>query len=147
MYKKIIVLFVIFSLVFPIVSAIDSSYDSSVNKIKKQSHVGNEIIEKLLYTDPITKEKARYLYDVPFYKYQKRLLLEANSKLDPKKIDDYLRINGYSALSKVLFEMIPEQVMEEVKKSNLRGRGGGGFKLILSGNQLERLPVIQNMLL
>lgn len=100
---------------------------SDVPDIVSKTLIANEIIEKLLYTDPITKEKARYLYDVPFYKYQKRLLLEANSKLDPKKIDDYLRINGYSALSKVLFQMTPEQVMDEVKKSNLRGRGGGGF--------------------
>jgi NADH:ubiquinone oxidoreductase subunit F (NADH-binding)/(2Fe-2S) ferredoxin/NAD-dependent dihydropyrimidine dehydrogenase PreA subunit len=87
----------------------------------------HEIVERLLYTDPITGQKAQYLSEVPFYKFQNRLLLESNSKLNPKKIEDYLAIGGYSALSKVLFEMTPEDVMSEVKKSNLRGRGGGGF--------------------
>ena len=67
------------------------------------------------------------LEDIPFYKYQLRLLLENNAKIDPKNIEDYIALGGYSALAKVLFEMTPEQVVEEVKESKLRGRGGGGF--------------------
>ena len=65
--------------------------------------------------------------DIPFYKYQERLVFGTNSKIDPKSIDDYLAIGGYSALAKALSEMTAEQVLEEVKKANLRGRGGGGF--------------------
>ena len=86
-----------------------------------------ELIERLLYTDPTTGEKIGKLEDIPFYKYQVRLLLENNAKIDPKNIDDYIAVGGYSALAKVLTQMTPEQVIEEVKKANLRGRGGGGF--------------------
>jgi NADH-quinone oxidoreductase subunit F len=85
------------------------------------------VVERLLYTDPDTKEKITYESDIPFYKHQERLVFGSNGSIDPKSIDDYLAIGGYSALEKALFQMSPEQVLEEVKKSNLRGRGGGGF--------------------
>jgi NADH:ubiquinone oxidoreductase subunit F (NADH-binding)/(2Fe-2S) ferredoxin/NAD-dependent dihydropyrimidine dehydrogenase PreA subunit len=100
---------------------------SDVPEIVSKTLIKNEIVERLLYEDPVTGKRARYLSDVPFYKYQNRLLLESNSKIDPKKIEDYLAIGGYSALAKALFQMTPEHVMKEVKDSNLRGRGGGGF--------------------
>ena len=87
----------------------------------------NRIIERLLYTDPATEEEIIHEHEIPFYKNQQRLLFGANITIDPKSIEDYLAIGGYSALVKVLFEMNPEQVLEEIKKSNLRGRGGGGF--------------------
>ena len=86
-----------------------------------------KVVERLLYVDPATGERATRESDIPFYKNQKRHIIGENLKLDSKRIDDYLAIGGYSALSKVLFEMTPEEVMEEVKTSNLRGRGGGGF--------------------
>jgi len=100
---------------------------SDVPEIVSKTLINNEIVERVLYTDPVTGEKARYLSEVPFYKYQNRLLLESNSKVNPKKIEDYLAIDGYKALAKALFQMTPEKVMKEVKDSNLRGRGGGGF--------------------
>jgi NADH-quinone oxidoreductase subunit F len=98
-----------------------------VPEIVEKTLINNEIIERLLYADPNTGKKARFLSEVPFYKHQKRLLLESNSKLDPKKIEDYLAIGGYKALEKALFKMTPEKIMEEIKISKLRGRGGGGF--------------------
>ncbi len=64
---------------------------------------------------------------MPFYKKQMRLVFGANGYIDPTKIDDYLTVGGYAALAKVLFKFSPEEVIEEVKKSGLRGRGGGGF--------------------
>ncbi len=100
---------------------------SDVPEIVSKTLIDNEIVERLLYTDPVTGKKARYLSEVPFYKYQNRLLLESNSKVNPKKIEDYLAIDGYKALAKVLFQMTPEDIMKEVKESHLRGRGGGGF--------------------
>ncbi len=100
---------------------------SDVPEIVSKTLIKNQIVENLLYSDPVSGEKARYLSDVPFYKYQKRILLESNSKLNPKNIEDYIAIGGYKALSKVLFQMSPEQVITEVKNSKLRGRGGGGF--------------------
>jgi (2Fe-2S) ferredoxin len=86
-----------------------------------------KIIKRLLYTDPDTKEKIVKESEIPFYKYQERLVFGSNGSIDPKSIDDYLAIGGYSALQKALYDMTPEGVLEEVKKSNLRGRGGGGF--------------------
>ena len=86
-----------------------------------------KVIERLLYTDPDTKEKIVHESEIPFYKHQERLVFGSNGSIDPKSIDDYLAIGGYSALNKALSGMTPEQVVEEVKKSNLRGRGGGGF--------------------
>ncbi len=86
-----------------------------------------KIIDRLVYTDPKTGEKAIHESDIPFYKYQKRLIIGNNIKIDPKKIEDYIATGGYRALSKVLFEFTPEQVIEEVKRSQLRGRGGAGF--------------------
>lgn len=100
---------------------------SDVPLIISKTLLKNEVIEHLLYKDPVTGKVARCLSDVPFYKYQYRLLLENNEKVDPKKIEDYIALGGYSALAKALFQMSPEQVIEEVKKSGLRGRGGGGF--------------------
>ncbi|MDJ0819986.1 MAG: NADH-ubiquinone oxidoreductase-F iron-sulfur binding region domain-containing protein [Desulfobacterales bacterium] len=86
-----------------------------------------KVVERLLYTDPDTDEKITCESEIPFYKNQKRLVFGSNGSIDPKRIDDYLAIGGYSALAKVLSGMTAEQVLEEVKKSNLRGRGGGGF--------------------
>jgi len=87
----------------------------------------NVLVERLLYQDPATKERTARESDVPFYRHQKRLVFGMNGMIDPTSIDDYIRIGGYSALPKVLFEMTPEQVIAEVKKAGLRGRGGGGF--------------------
>src|SRR3972149_9078828 len=86
-----------------------------------------KVIERLLYTDPGANEKIIHESEIPFYKNQERLVFGSNGNIDPKSIDDYLAIGGYSALAKVLSRMTSEQVLEEVKKSNLRGRGGGGF--------------------
>ncbi len=111
-----------------------------VPEIVSKTLINNEIVERLLYTDPITGEKARYLSDVPFYKFQNRLLLESNSKIDPKKIEDYLTIGGYVALAKALFQMTPEDIMKEVKESNLRGRGGGGFPTSIKWESTRKAP-------
>jgi len=89
--------------------------------------INGETVDRLLYTDPTTGRKFIHESEIPFYKKQKRLLLGNNSNIDPNSIEDYLALGGYSALAKALFEMTPEQVTEEVKKSGLRGRGGGGF--------------------
>ncbi|WAC08766.1 MAG: 4Fe-4S binding protein [Thermodesulfobacteriota bacterium] len=105
-----------------------------VPEIISQTIREKRVVDRLLYVDPTTGEKAIHESDIPFYKNQKRNLISYNSKIDSKSIDDYLAIGGYSALAKVLFKMTAEQVLEEVKKSNLRGRGGGGFP---AGNKWE----------
>ena len=85
------------------------------------------VIERLLYDDPATNEKIVNESKIPFYENQERIVFGLNSSVDPKNIDDYLAIGGYAALSKALSSMRPEEVLEQVKQSNLRGRGGGGF--------------------
>jgi len=98
-----------------------------VAEIISETVLKGNIIDRLLYTDPNTGKKIIYEHEVPFYKKQKRLIIGNNELIDPTTIDDYLAVGGYAALSKALFKMSPEEVIEEVKRSGLRGRGGGGF--------------------
>ena len=86
-----------------------------------------KIVERLLYSDPDSGEKIAHEHEIPFYKNQERLVFGSNGSIDPKSIEDYLAIGGYGALTKALTGMSATEVLEEVKKSNLRGRGGGGF--------------------
>jgi NADH-quinone oxidoreductase subunit F len=98
-----------------------------VPEIVTRTMVEKEVIERLVYSDPDSGERAIQESDIPFYRHQERFLLSRNTLIDSKSIDDYLAIGGYGALSKALFHMSAEEVVEEVKKSKLRGRGGGGF--------------------
>jgi NADH-quinone oxidoreductase subunit F len=98
-----------------------------VPEIVSQTVLGKKVIDRLIFTDPDTGEKAAHQSEIPFYKNQMRHIFGNNTKIDPRSIDDYLAVGGYSALSKSLFEMSPEQVLDEIKKAELRGRGGGGF--------------------
>ena len=87
---------------------------------------GDGVVERLLYLDDKGK-RCRTEAEIPFYRLQKRVLLDANTRIDPTSIDDYIARGGYSALAKALFEMDPEKVLGWVKEADLRGRGGGGF--------------------
>ena len=98
-----------------------------VPEIVEKTVIENKLIERLIYTDPVTAEKAVHEDEIPFYKHQLRLLIGDNINIDSKNIEDYIALGGYSALSKALSKMTPEGVIEEVKRANLRGRGGGGF--------------------
>jgi len=98
-----------------------------IPEIISQTIKEKKVVERLLYTDPATNEKIVHESEIPFYKNQQRIVFGSNEEIDPKIIDDYLALGGYSALAKALSQMTSEQVLGEVKKSNLRGRGGGGF--------------------
>ncbi len=80
-----------------------------------------------MYEDPTTGKKITFEKDIPFYKAQNRIVFGQNGLIDPTKIEDYIAIGGYSALSKVLTELNPDLIINEIKNSGLRGRGGGGF--------------------
>ncbi len=86
-----------------------------------------QIVERLIYSDPTTGEKAAHESEIPFYNHQQRIVFGANRKIAPESLEDYLATGGYKAMAKALKEMSPEQVIEEVKKAQLRGRGGAGF--------------------
>jgi NADH:ubiquinone oxidoreductase subunit F (NADH-binding)/(2Fe-2S) ferredoxin/NAD-dependent dihydropyrimidine dehydrogenase PreA subunit len=95
--------------------------------IVEETILKGKIIETYLYDHPTTGEKIVSEDDVPFYKKQMRIIFGNNGNIDPTQIEDYLAVGGYRALPKALFSMTPEQIIAEVKKANLRGRGGGGF--------------------
>ncbi|MDI7268148.1 MAG: NADH-ubiquinone oxidoreductase-F iron-sulfur binding region domain-containing protein [Myxococcota bacterium] len=98
-----------------------------VGEILERSVLAGEQIERLQYVDPVTGARAVRQEDVPFYKHQLRVLLEHAGWIDPTAIDDYLAVGGYRALARVLTGMKPEEVVDLVRRSGLRGRGGGGF--------------------
>jgi len=98
-----------------------------VAEIVSETIVKNNIIDRLLYRDPRTGKKIKYENEIPFYKKQKRLIFGNNVKMDPTKISDYILLGGYASLSRVLFSMSSEEVIQEISRSGLRGRGGGGF--------------------
>jgi len=100
---------------------------SDVPEIVEKTIKNDEVVERLLYKDPESGETEMTEEDVPFYKKQNRLLLAQNGHIDPENIDHYLAIGGYKAASKALFDMKPAEIIDEIKKSGLRGRGGGGF--------------------
>ncbi len=101
--------------------------EPDVAEIFRETVLGGRVVERLLYEDPVTGLKAVTAEEIPFYSAQKRIVLSANGAIDPKRIEDYIAAGGYSALAKALFEMTPQEVLAEVERSGLRGRGGGGF--------------------
>jgi len=98
-----------------------------VPEIVSQTVKEKKVVERLLFVDPVKGEKATHESDIPFYKNQVRNIIGSNIKIDPKNIEDYLALGGYSALAKALCQSSPEQVIDMVKNSGLRGRGGAGF--------------------
>ncbi|MDI6689678.1 MAG: NADH-ubiquinone oxidoreductase-F iron-sulfur binding region domain-containing protein [Actinomycetota bacterium] len=88
---------------------------------------GGKPLEHLFYHDPVTGEPIPHYGDIPFYNKQERIVLRNCGHIDPEDIGDFLALGGYEALRKALFDKTPEQVIEEVKRSGLRGLGGAGF--------------------
>ena len=99
----------------------------------------NTRVERLLFKDPQTGERIARELDVPFYREQERVLLKDSGLIDPAKIEDYLAADGYKALGKV-FSMKPEAIVEEIKRSGLRGRGGAGFATGIKWDLCRRAP-------
>ena len=86
-----------------------------------------EKVERLYFRDPVTDEAIPTYREINFYKKQKRLILRNCGRINPERIADYIASGGYEALKKVLSQMSPEDVIDEVRRSGLRGRGGAGF--------------------
>jgi len=95
--------------------------------IISQTILHNKVLPGLLYVDPLTGDKPAKETDIPFYKKQKRIVLGDNALIDPREINDYFAIGGYGSLLKVLKNMSPDEVIQTVQRSGLRGRGGAGF--------------------
>ncbi len=101
--------------------------EEDVPEIVTETIIDGKVVERLLYTDPATGKQILHEHEVPFYKRQLRTIFGNNLKIDPTDIEDYIACDGYSALAKALSQMSPVEVIETVKQSGLRGRGGGGF--------------------
>lgn len=98
-----------------------------VEEIVAKTIVGGEEIQRLLYLDSKTKKRIRSHKESDFIKRQTKIALRNIGEIDPYDIHDYLASGGYKALRKALLEMSGEDIINEIKSSGLRGRGGGGF--------------------
>ena len=97
-----------------------------VEEIIEKDIIGGQVVDRLLYVDPSTKEKVAKQDDINFYKKQRRVALHGCGVINPENIDEALGFGGFQGLEKAL-EMEPQQVVDEVLEAGLRGRGGGGF--------------------
>ena len=98
-----------------------------VEDIVQQTLIEGKPVERLLYKNPKTGDPIFNEQDIPFYKLQQRIVLHNIGKIDPTDITDTIAAGGYQALAKVLWSMTPDEVVSEIEKSGLRGRGGAGF--------------------
>ena len=103
-----------------------------IPEIVDKTVANSEVIERLLYEMPgrVSKKDAQRISaekDIPFYHHQTSTVLGMNDRINPTKIEDYIREGGYAGLAKALFDLSPDEIIDEVLRAGLRGRGGGGF--------------------
>ncbi|MBQ2942476.1 MAG: NADH-quinone oxidoreductase subunit NuoF [Clostridia bacterium] len=98
-----------------------------VKEIVEEHLLKGRIVKRLLYSETVEEDNIKSLNEVGFYKSQKRVALRNCGVIDPENIDEYIAMDGYQALGKVLTEMTPQEVIDVVLASGLRGRGGAGF--------------------
>ena len=98
-----------------------------VAEIVSETLVGGRVVERLLYVDAATKKRCRGVAEIPFYQRQQRFVLRSCGTIDPECIEEYVHQGGYAAAKKAFLQMTPEQICQEITRSGLRGRGGGGF--------------------
>jgi NADH:ubiquinone oxidoreductase subunit F (NADH-binding)/(2Fe-2S) ferredoxin len=116
--------------------------EKDVPEIIEQHIINNKIVERLLYREPKTGKITLYLDEIPFYKEQTPIITKNCGRINPEDIEEYIKIGGYNSLKKVLMNFTPMEVIEEIKNSGLRGRGGAGFltgqKWLLCHQSLKR---------
>jgi len=100
---------------------------ADVPELVEETLVKGRIVERLTYKEPATHRAVPYYKDIPFYGKQMRVVLRNCGLINPQSIEEYIAVGGYQALGKALTSMTPDEVIEEVKNSGLRGRGGAGF--------------------
>ena len=98
-----------------------------VPEIVEKTLKDGQVVDRLVYEDPHTQEKAAHKKDIPFFKGQMPIVLRKLDVIDPTSLDDYLALGGYRGLRKALLEMKADDIIDAIDKSGLRGRGGGGF--------------------
>ncbi len=98
-----------------------------VPELVQEHFVNGKPLERLLYKDPNTKKRILSQNDIPFFAHQEPRALRNKGLIDPESLDDYIARDGYQGAAIALLQMTPEQIIEEMKTSGLRGRGGAGF--------------------
>ncbi|NQU23729.1 MAG: 4Fe-4S binding protein [Candidatus Nealsonbacteria bacterium] len=101
--------------------------EEDVAEIWRETAIGGRVLERLLYEDDQTGKIATTPDEIPFYSAQKRIVLAHNGVIDPTRIEEYIAAGGYAGLTKTLDSMQPDDVIDEITRAGLRGRGGGGF--------------------
>jgi NADH:ubiquinone oxidoreductase subunit F (NADH-binding)/(2Fe-2S) ferredoxin/NAD-dependent dihydropyrimidine dehydrogenase PreA subunit len=113
---------------------------SDTPEIVSETFVKNRVVERLCYVDATSGELIIQESEIPFYKAQDRAILGQNRVVDPTDVSDYIANGGYSALVKVLTSMRPPDVIDEIRESGLRGRGGGGYPTGRKWEQCRQAP-------
>jgi NADH-quinone oxidoreductase subunit F len=98
-----------------------------IPELVEEHMVKGRPLERLFYTEPTTEEKIPTMQEIPFFAHQELRVLRNRGLIDPENIDEYIARDGYQGLAKALTQMSSEEVINEVQKSGLRGRGGAGF--------------------
>jgi len=111
-----------------------------VPHLVEETLVKGRVVERLIYQEPTAHQAVPYYQDIPFYGKQMRVVLRNCGLIDPESIEEYIARGGYEGLSKALTEMTPEGVIDEVKSSGLRGRGGAGFLTGLKWEFTQKAP-------
>ena len=117
---------------------------SDAEEIVQTTLIEGNPVDRLLYVEPRTGEHIVHDHEIPFYKHQQRIVLKNIGKIDPTDIRDTIAVGGYAALAKALSTMSPDEVIDAVEQSGLRGRGGGGFpsgrKWRIAADNLRKNP-------
>ncbi len=114
-------------IIYPEASFYSLVKPEDVEEIVKEHLVKGRVVKRLLYAESVDGDTIKSINDVEFYKKQYRIALKNCGVINPEDIDEYIAFDGYKALEKVLTSMKPEEVVDTIKRSGLRGRGGGGF--------------------
>ncbi len=114
--------------------------EADVPEIVNEHLIKGRIVNRLLFKEPLTAQSVPDYADIDFYKKQHRLVLKNCGHINPDSLEEYIGADGYEGLAKVLLEMTPEQVVEEMKKTGLRGRGGGGFPTGMKWGFCQKSP-------
>jgi len=101
--------------------------EEDVSELWRETVLGGRVVERLLYKNEQTGAVATTHEEIPFYQRQHRIVLALNGVIDPTRIEEYIAAGGYAGMAKALGSMQPEAIIDEVTRSGLRGRGGGGF--------------------
>ncbi|MDD4833192.1 MAG: NADH-quinone oxidoreductase subunit NuoF [Lutispora sp.] len=114
-------------IIYPEASFYSMVKPEDVEEIVKEHLVKGRVVKRLLYAETVTEDRIKSINEVNFYKKQHRVALRNCGVINPENIDEYIAFDGYKALTKCLTELKPQEVIDIIKQSALRGRGGAGF--------------------